>query len=164
MMKLFFGVSGSTVASSVGPDVTIRGNSSISSSHVSSGSITGSTLNNVRCRHIEAENAILINVTADSIIARNGSIVYNIVDDKSIGLNLVEGEVRAGVFQADSSQIVIRSNVSIDGGKAWETKVESNDLSFEEVYNLNAEVCPSTLEKLIAEIHQSTWSKIDTNK
>ena len=96
--------------------MVVEGNSSIGASTVVSGTIKGSVLNNVRCKYIEAENAILINVTADRIIAKNGSIAYNIVDQDANGLTLSDGEVRAGVFQADASQIVVHSNISIDGG------------------------------------------------
>ena len=40
-----------------------------------------------------------------------------------------------------------------DGGKAWETTLPANTKSFEEVYNSNTEVCPTTLERVIAEVH-----------
>lgn len=53
-------------------------------------------LSNVRCNYIEADGCIMVNVTADSIIARPGSIIYNIVDDSDFGLELNEGQVRRG--------------------------------------------------------------------
>lgn len=57
-----------------------------------------------------------MNVTADRIIARPGSIVYNIVDESEDGLDLNHGQVLAGVFSDDGSQIVMRSSTTIDGG------------------------------------------------
>lgn len=36
-------------------------------------------LSNVRCKYIEAEGCVLINVTAERIIARPGSIIYNYI-------------------------------------------------------------------------------------
>ncbi len=46
-------------------------------------------------------------------------------------------------------------------GKAWETKVAGNSASFEEVYNGNADACPATLEKAIADSHNTVWSRIN---
>ena len=57
------------------------------------GSVRNSVLSNVRCNYIEAEGCIMVNVTADSIIAKPGSIIYNIVDDSDFGLELSEGQV-----------------------------------------------------------------------
>jgi hypothetical protein len=71
---------------------------------------------NVRCKYIDAEDCILVNVTADRIVARPGSIVYNIVDESEDGLDLNHGQVLAGVFSDDGSQIIMRSATTIDGG------------------------------------------------
>lgn len=105
-----------------------------------------SVLSNVRCRHIEAEGCVLINVTADRIVARPGSIIYNYVHhleevleveeevaetpskrarrDSNSSADKEEKEVRAspkdvivGVFGEDGRQTVINSNVDTDGGE-----------------------------------------------
>jgi hypothetical protein len=117
MMKLFFGVENSASTSKLGPDVAIEGNSSVASCVIDSGFIKGSVLNNVRCKHIEADGAILINVTAERIVAKPGSIVYNVATTEPTALLLDDGDVRAGVFQGDGTQIVIASSISIDGGE-----------------------------------------------
>ena len=80
-------------------------------------------LSNVRCKYIEAENCVLINVTADKIIAKPGSIIYNVLDDSNVPslvnegvMQLEEKEVVVGVFNSDGEQLIVRSNVDIDGG------------------------------------------------
>ena len=61
----------------------------------------------MRCNSIEAEGCVLINVTADRIVAQPGSIVYNIVDRTDAGLALTEGAVLAGVFEENGSHLVV---------------------------------------------------------
>ena len=82
----------------------------------SCGSVRASVLCNVRCNYIDAEGCILITVTADSIVAKPGSIIYNIVDDSGEGLDVSHGQVLAGVFSADGSQMLMKSSTQIDGG------------------------------------------------
>ena len=45
-------------------------------------------------------------------------------------------------------------------GKVWDDRVHDNAHSFGEVYNLNAEVCPSKLQKLIAQLHDAAWENL----
>jgi hypothetical protein len=131
-----------------------------SSGSGSNGSVQRSVLSNVRCKYIEADNCVLINVTAKKIIAKPGSIVYNIFDTTEEGIVCADGDVLAGVSANDGSQTVIRSHMSIDGGKAWETRVAGNPHSFEEVYNSNTEVCPITIEASNAKVHSDVWSAL----
>ena len=95
------------------------------------GYVRNSVLSNVRCNYIEAENCVLINVTADRIIMKPWSIAYNVLDEskptsprntttatESIPLlNLNEKEVIVGVFDHDGKQNIIRSHMDTDGGK-----------------------------------------------
>jgi hypothetical protein len=148
LMRSFFNLDGSSQSRVKGSNITnttVDGASLVSTSQVGcnsdsglSGSIKNSVLCNVRCRYIDADGCILINVTADKIIARPGSIIYNVVDDSESGLNLTDGQVLTGVFSDNGDQLVMKSSVSVDGGKAWEKKLEWNPYSFEEVYNMNA--------------------------
>lgn len=136
-----------------------------------------SVLSNVRCKYIEADHCVLINVTADRIIAPRHSIVYNLIaksdgdeqdpsTPKSSGAYLVlqPGEVHVGVFDAEGRQMIMRSNMDIDGGKHWETQVVGNPMSFEEVHDYNAEACPKTLEKVIAHSHHTAWRSLTSKK
>ena len=127
----------------------------------------GSVLTSVRCNHIEADGCVLINVTADRIIAAPGSVVYNVVatgDDKTLVVGA--GQVLAGVFSDDGSQSVLRSEMEIDGGKAWETVLAAvgNTHSFEQVYKKNADTCPLTLERVITDSHLDAWDQISPGK
>ena len=135
--------------------------SCVSASQLTGGFIKASVLTVVRANYIEAEEAILVNVTADRVIAGKGSIVYNIVAPDN-SLTVAPGEVLAGVFSDDGSYHIVRSDISIDGGKAWETVLGDlgNKHSFEQVYNLNADACPLTLERVISEGHSSAWEKL----
>lgn len=45
-------------------------------------------------------------------------------------------------------------------GKVWDDRVHANAHSFGEVYSLNAEVCPSKLQKLIAQLHNEAWESL----
>ena len=84
------------------------------------GFVRNSVLNNVRCKYIEADNCILMNVTADRIIAKGGNIVYNLIDDgvtQGSSLSLLdEKKVVVGVFNESGVQTVITSDMDTDGG------------------------------------------------
>eukprot|EP01039_Chlorochromonas_danica_P008779 gene8779-9681_t len=122
------------------------------------GFVKNSVISNVRCKYIEAEDCVLINVTAERIVAKKGSIAYNLVHEGE--LQLGEKAVEVGVFDETGKQLVVKSTIDIDGGKAWETRVEGNEKSFEEIYDSNANACPLTLEKVIASAHDAAWQKM----
>ena len=129
-MRLFYGLDDKQIVDSDVVNTDVLAGSLVSSSSLGSthsplqgsvkGSVKGSVLTGVRCKYIEAENCILINVTAERIIAKPGSIIYNIVAGGDDNVLIAEpGQVLAGVFSDDGSQHVIRSNISIDGGKLY---------------------------------------------
>lgn len=169
MMRHFFGLSGQElVRNSTIQNTTVDGTSCISSSllgSASSGAASGfvrnSVVSNVRCKYIEAENCVLINVTAERIVAKPGSIIYNLIDADS-AIEVGAQEVRVGVFDDSCTQQVIRSDMETDGGKAWEIRVAGNTQSFEEVYNSNANADPTHLEQIIATAHDAAWQKISS--
>ena len=76
--------------------------------------ISSSVVCNVRCSSIQADQCVLMNVVARSIVARPGSIVYNIVTDKDV--LLLDNEVHVGVYDEAGKFIVLHSNMSTDGG------------------------------------------------
>ena len=123
-----------------------------------------SVLSNVRCNYIEAEGCVLINVTADRIIAKPGSIIYNYTHSDAEGsgetVSTADGDVIVGVFAEDGSQTIIRSHLDTDGGKVWDGAVHGNALSFSGVYDANAEACPTKLQDLIACAHDSLWQRV----
>lgn len=130
----------------------------------SCGTVRNSVLCNVRCRYVEADGCILINVTADSIIARSGCIVYNIVDESEYGLDLSECQVLAGVFTDDGSQLVMKSATTIDGGKAWSQQLEWNPKTFEDVYKTNADADPINLERVMSNRHAEQFAEFQGEK
>lgn len=124
------------------------------------GRVKNCVMSNVRCNYIDAEDAVLINVTADRIVAKPRSIVYNLIHTDG-ALQASEKDVIVGVFDQSGEQLVMRSTLDIDGGKAWEgPAVQGNALTFEQVYDRNANACPLTLEKVIAGQHAEAWTKL----
>ena len=160
------------------------------------GFVRNSVVSNVRCKYIEAEGCVLINVTAERIIARPGSIIYNFVEGSSgaaepgaaVKAETNDGDVIVGVFDESGKQTVVRSHMDTDGGtlrksffvislvyscyslfnvvavvvivtgKVWDDRVAGNHLSFAEVYNINSDVCPTSLQKIITITHEDAWS------
>lgn len=139
------------------------------------------------------------------------SVIYNVTEDSEEGLVLEEGQVLAGVFGADGSQLVVKSDLSTDGGrtslpqfsslfhssgfffffrilfphsylspipvrfypslsysflvliyagKAWEQVLEGNSMSFEGIYDSNAEAQPLLLEGVMASAHDTVWKQL----
>ena len=108
LMRSFFGISegDNTKYSEIGASATIDDRSNVTASVVNSGSVRGSVLTNVKCNSIDAENCILVNVTADKIVAKPGSIIYNVC---STGTVTAEADdIQAGVTSEDSSQFVMQ--------------------------------------------------------
>lgn len=128
------------------------------------GHIRNCALSNVRCRYIEAENAVLINVTADRIIAKAGSIIYNVIGDSSShgssDIILNEQEVLVGVFDDSGEHFRMRSHLETDGGKAWEVLMHDNAHTFDGVHKVNANACPTTIEKAITLSHDTAWNSL----
>ena len=168
LMKLFFNIGSILIRDSTISCTDIDSMSLVASCHIgvngkkNCGAVRNSILCNVRCRYVDADGCILINVTADSIIARPGSIIYNIADESECGLDLSEGQVLTGVFANDGSQTVMRSATEIDGGKAWSEHLEWNPKTFEDVYNNNTNADPIALERIIADKHKQQWGQYST--
>jgi hypothetical protein len=166
LMRLFFGLSSSRVRDSAVVKTDVDNTSCLSSCHIGKvgrkhcGSIKNSVLCNVKCNNIDADGCILINVTADSIIAKPGSVIYNIVDDSTEGLDVNNGQVLAGVFSPDGSQMLMKSTTNIDGGRAWERQLEWNPKTFEDVYKMNTDANPIDLERSISLAHTSRWGDL----
>jgi hypothetical protein len=166
MMREFFGINASVFNSFVGNiDFCLKSGagvdySCVNSSFIGSGSIENCVLVNVKCNNIRAKNAILINVTADSIDAQDGSIAYNVIDTSAEGVRLEQGQVRVGVFRPDGSCETVRSAMSIDGGKKWEEVVAGNNYTFDQIYQLNSDVDPLALERIIEGKHEEAWAAI----
>lgn len=77
----------------------------LSSSHVNQGTVTNSVLTNVTAEYLEADSALLVNVTAKKVRAAPGSVIYNVVDDSEDGIVVGEKEVLVGVFDGNGTQV-----------------------------------------------------------
>jgi hypothetical protein len=168
-MRKFYGFSeGSRIRDSYIIKTTIDTQSCISSCHLgtqqsqqtSCGSIKNSVLCNVRCKYIDVDGCILVNVTADRIYARPGCIVYNVIDESAEGLDLIHEQVLAGVFTDDGNQLVMRSHTKIDGGKAWKQDLEWNPKTFEDIYNMNTNADPIKIERQSSSAHSDKWNSL----
>jgi hypothetical protein len=114
LMRSFFGLDDILITGSTIINTNIDSTSLISSCEIGSdsdgaSSVRNSVLCNVRCSHIDAEGCILINVTAKSIFARPGCIIYNVLDTDGTLDCSEEGSVFAGVVSEDETQVVMRS-------------------------------------------------------
>lgn len=116
-MRRFFDITSQVKNCSLN-DVAIDNDSIIQSTELGRGSIRDSVISNVRAGipyatkeyklnlrrgFIEAQYCILVNVTAKSIRAPAGSLIYNVVEEGDIDLD--EGGVLAGVFRPDGTQV-----------------------------------------------------------
>lgn len=69
LLREFLGVTERVSNSELGEDVEVDAVSMVSACTLAGGSVKNSALANVRCAHIEAEDCILVNVTAKRIVA-----------------------------------------------------------------------------------------------
>jgi hypothetical protein len=114
LMRSFFGLNDAVVTDSTIIHTAVDSTSLICSSEIgndgkSIGSVRNSVLCNVRCSHIDVEGCILVNVTAQSIYARPGCIIYNVFDEGAVLKSVNAGEVFAGVVSSDETQLIMRS-------------------------------------------------------
>merc|ERR1712100_721705 len=141
LMRRFFGINDyNRAAEDCACTAQIDAKSVVSATAAKSGTITASSVSNVACNEIIAENAVLVNCAAKKIKAAKGAVGYNLVDESCSeeGIVLAENEVRVGVFMLDRSYFEMKSDVAkTDGGKVFKDKVHGNAFSFQEVYDMN---------------------------
>lgn len=137
LLKRFHGVTSTTMNSTLGDGVTVDEESCVFGCSFKSGSITKSVLAAVDAVSVEAEGAIIINCTAKKIVAEKGAVLYNIVNDSDEGIVAKEGDVMVAVLHEDGETTLLKSHITIDGGKAWKKKLDMNDMSFEDMHKKN---------------------------
>lgn len=69
LLREFLGCSSRVSNSDIAADAEVDDVSMVSASKIGGGSVKNSALTNVRCGYIEAEDCILVNVTAKRIVA-----------------------------------------------------------------------------------------------
>lgn len=107
----------------------------------------------------------MINVTAERIIAKSGSIIYNYIHDSheskdKVVLEAEEKDVIVGIFDEEGRQLVVRSHLDIDGGKVWDDTILGNQDSFAVIHSNNMQACPSALQKVIGDAHDTLWASL----
>ena len=110
--------------------------------------MTTSVACNVVTESLECEGSVVVGVTARRIKLGKGCVAYNVIDKSEEGLVLADGDVIVGIVGEDGSQMIIRSNQSIDGGKAWKEVVCDNPHSFEALHALNGEANLMKMEEV----------------
>merc|ERR1712228_181318 len=119
--------------SEINPSIAVDETSRIFSSSITeSGSITKSVLASVTASEVVAEDAIIVNCVAKKIKTGKGAILYNIIDDSEEGIVAEDEEVIVSVTEEEGNMTILKSKLSIDGGKAWKIVLENNALSFED--------------------------------
>jgi len=156
LCRAFFGITEDSriTASTVG-DCSIDAASVISGSSLKSGTVAACAVASVTAGEVQAEGAVLVQVSAKKIVAGKGSIAYNVIDTSEEGLVLAENEVRVGVCTLDDERpyLQMSSSAETDGGKAWKEKVHGNPKSFEDVYNMNKGVDVSACAAVSKKLH-----------
>jgi hypothetical protein len=117
------------------------------SSKIHSGTVQDSIVCRVTTRELQANGAIIVNCVAPKITAGKGAILYNLISEQEIVAK--EGQVMVEVTNESGESFVLNSRTDIDGGKAWKTIVEENELSFEQVNknNRNANISKIDMER-----------------
>ncbi len=135
-LRQFLGLSDdSRVVDSTMNDIKIDDSSCILSCNGQNGNVVGSCLSNVSVISIDAENSLIVNVTAKKVSAK-GALLYNVVDDSEDGITLTDGQARADVLIA-GERVVLLCEIEHDGRVSWKTVLPNNSMSFEEVWKKN---------------------------
>lgn len=137
LLRLFLGITSPTMGSTVNDQVSVSHAYIFGSRLGGSGSVTNSLVAAVTAQDVELNGAIVVNCAAKKIVAGQGAILYNIIDDSPEGLVVPPGGVRVGVTNEAGESFVLHSRMDVDGGTAWKIKVEPNDKSFEDVHAAN---------------------------
>jgi hypothetical protein len=114
----------------------------------------------VAAEEIDAEGAIVVNCAAKTIRAGKGSILYNLVDESEDGITAQPGQVMVAVTNEEGASSLLQSRMDIDGGKAWKTKLETNDFSFEQVHANNRDANIREIAKKRQECYDKVASSL----
>ena len=153
LLRKFLGLTAKQMNSNVADGVVVDDACCLFSCNIrDKGQIVNSVLSSVDSMEVVADGAIIVNCTAKKIRAKNGAILYNLVSDSDEGIVADEGDVIVSVTDEDGSQMLLRSKMSICGGKAWKEIVLDNTISFEGVHENNKEANVSKIERVRKEL------------
>eukprot|EP01061_Rhynchopus_euleeides_P009164 TRINITY_DN182_c36_g1_i1.p2 TRINITY_DN182_c36_g1~~TRINITY_DN182_c36_g1_i1.p2 ORF type:complete len:553 (+),score=262.79 TRINITY_DN182_c36_g1_i1:90-1661(+) len=145
--RSFFGAQRGAPKDSLITDTKVDAGCSVASSELMGGEVSESALCNVTAGNITAKKCILVNVTAKKIVAEEGAIAYNVVDNSEEGLVLTKGKIVTTVFAEDGTQSRVHADMAgPDGKDAWSTVLPGNSHSYEQFHKLNKGVDPLKCE------------------
>jgi len=159
-LRTFLGLEPSrSQANALGAATTADASSVVLGCSVGSGRIgKGCVLVNVAAPSVDVEDCILVNVTSTTpIVGRNG-LLYNVVHADTAD-RLDCSAVRADVFY-EGTHLKMHSSRDTDGGKAWKTTLEGNELSFEGVYKANQPLDVGECTRMASAAHTAARAKI----
>mmetsp|Transcript_28372 Transcript_28372/g.47615 ORF Transcript_28372/g.47615 Transcript_28372/m.47615 type:complete len:541 (-) Transcript_28372:459-2081(-) len=144
-MKITSNIMDSKVGAAVVDDRSV-----VLSSTFGDGKVTNCVCASVAVMDLDVEDCLLVNVKAKKVRGK-GLVLYNVVDDSEEGICLADGDVRVNVYMPGRDKIVMKSNVCIDGGKVFKTKMDVNPYSYNEVYLMNGAVDVVEAKMLLVE-------------
>eukprot|EP00980_Cylindrotheca_fusiformis_P001096 scaffold305_cov110-Cylindrotheca_fusiformis.AAC.14 len=144
LLRKFLGLSeeGPTFGKVDGIDVV---HSYTFNSKLGGGSLKDSIVCQVTTKELNADGAVLVNCVAPKITAGKGCILYNIMSEEDIVAE--DGQVMVAVTSESGESSILKSRVDIDGGKAWKSVVEGNELTFEQVWKNNKQANISKIDE-----------------
>jgi len=122
-------------ASQPGEPLQIDAASIVLGSSIESGNIRNSIIINVTAKSVNFDNTIAISSSFNNIVLSN-SLYYNVKEDQD--LFALPKSVRADLFlKSTQDPIKISTQLGRDGKADWETRLEGNPYSYEELEKLN---------------------------
>ena len=80
------------------------------------------------------------------------------MDDSDEGIVVGEGDVRVSVMNENGNDMVVKSNLSVCGGKSWKSIVEDNSMTFEAIMIQNSGTDIGAIEKVRKDLFKKTSS------
>jgi len=150
--RMFLGFGENKTMGSCLQGVQMDSSSVVLSSTISAGSVSSSVINGVSALSVTARDSILMKVTARKIQAE-GALVYNVVDDSAEGIVLGKGDVLVGMQLPSGEKLRVKSHLSVDGKKGWDSIVLDNKYTFEGIYKANVSANPGAIEEAYIAAH-----------
>ena len=139
----FFGIHHNLVSTAVGKELNMDDNSRLIASRVNRGSIKNSLLINVHVDDLVVENCVLIGVACPKMSGQS-CLIYNVFADEK--LDFKPNSVRSDCHIPGNQSYSMVTRTDKDGGQDWNTKLQENQISYEELHRLNSQVDPVLAE------------------
>jgi len=160
LLRKFFGIVDKKAGSTLTEGTQVDDTSCVFGCTIkeSGSSIVQSVLAGVTAKTVEVDGAIVVNCVAPKITAKKGAILYNLISTTEITAQ--EGDVMVEVTAQDADPMLLKSHMTVDGGKKWKVKLEYNELTFEEVMKKNQGANISAIETKRQEKYKKVASEL----